>query len=384
MITIGIFTTTRAEFGIFTPFIEQLKNSSKFDYKLYVGGTHLRNEHGNTINEIKNSGFIIDKEFDYLNDDNTLEGITKSVSKATHQLASIFKDDKFDFACVLGDRIELLSIVQTALIFNKPIIHIHGGELTHGAIDEQVRHMITKSANIHFVSCESYYDNIRGMGEQDWRIFNTGALAVENIQRLLKYDKLTLCKSLGLDATKETVLMTYHPTTLELNISAQEQIQNLFKALDSFDFQVLITAPNMDAENEVIMNEIQKHIDHKKYHFVHSLGVKKYLNILQHTKFVIGNSSSGILEVPYFRIPTINIGSRQDGRLRHESIIDTNYDEQSIINSIEIAITEEFQSKIKEMSYQFGEGQTSLKMTKAILEVAKRSDLLIKKLDFPC
>ena len=384
MTTIAIFTTTRAEFGIFIPLIEKIIESNDMDYKLFVGGTHLKKEYGETINEIKEKGYEITAIFDYLTNDDSPEGLTKSTAKATHELAPIFNNESFNFVCVLGDRYELFSIIQTAIIFRKPIIHIHGGEATQGAIDEQVRHMVTKAAHIHFVSCDEYYNNIRNMGEQEWRIFNTGALAVENIKELANISKKEIFSSLNLDENIKTVLLTYHPVTLEKNLSVREQINNLFDALEDYNLQVLITAPNMDAENNVILQEIKNRTDNKKYLFVKSLGVKKYLSLLPYTDFVIGNSSSGILEVPYFKIPTINIGPRQDGRIRHESIIDTDYNTVSIKQAIEKALTPAFRNTLKNMPYKFGDGQASQKMTNAIRKLANRNDLMIKKLDFPC
>ena len=381
MITIAIFSTTRAEFGIFIPLINKIIESDDLDYKLFVGGTHLKNKYGKTINE---RGLKITEIFDYLIDDDSSEGLAKSAAKASYILASIFKKESFDFVCILGDRYELLSIIQTAMIFRKPIIHIHGGEETQGAIDEQIRHMITKAAHIHFVSCDEHYHNVRRMGEQEWRIFNTGALVVENIKELASISKEEIFNSLNLDENIKTVLLTYHPVTLEKNVSTMEQITNIFSALEDYDLQVLITAPNMDTENNVILQEIKNRTDNKKYIFVKSLGVKKYLSLLLYTDFVIGNSSSGILEVPYFKIPSINIGSRQDGRTRHESIIDTDYNIVSIKQSIEKALSGAFREKLKKMPYKFGCGNSSQTMTNSIRKLLNHKNLLIKKLDFPC
>jgi len=382
--TIALFTTTRAEFGLFISLLNNIDKSNDFKYKLFVGGTHLKKGHGETINEIKAKNFKISGVFDYLGNGDTAFNLIKSAGKATQQLADIFNDYKFDFVCILGDRYELLSIAQAAIIFRKPIIHIHGGEATQGAIDEQIRHMITKAAHIHFVSCNEYYQNVRDMGEQEWRIFNTGALAVDNIKNLIPKNKSNLFYELGLNENTKTILMTYHPVTLETRISPKQHIENLLDALDDFDLQVLITSPNMDTENEDIRKAIDNRIDKKKYFFTESLGAEKYLSMLHYVDFVIGNSSSGILEVPYFKIPTINIGSRQNGRLRHESIIDTDYDIESIKRAIKKALDLNFRNSLKNMVYRFGDGQASQKMVDAIKKLANRKDLMIKKLDFPC
>jgi GDP/UDP-N,N'-diacetylbacillosamine 2-epimerase (hydrolysing) len=375
MITLGIFTTSRADFGIYKPLLNQIDAQEKTCYKLFVGGIHIKKE----------EGYKISRNFDFTPENDSDYCLTKSTAKATDQLAKIFQGESFDFVCVLGDRFELLSIIQTAIIFRKPIIHIHGGEISEGAIDDQIRHMITKASHIHFAACEEYSNNIRKMGEQGWRIFNTGALAVENIKNQPFPEKKELFEKHGLDESKKTAILTYHPVTLEKHISTEEQIHNVFKALKNFDLQVVVTAPNIDSERNSIISIIEEQVKkNKDYKFFQSLGSKNYLGLVKHCDFVIGNSSSGILEVPYFKIPTINIGSRQDGRLRHESIIDTKYDTKLIKQAVEKALDPAFKATIKNMSYRFGDGQASQKMVDAIRKVANRKYLMIKKLDFPC
>lgn len=385
MNTLAIFTTTRAEFGLFAPLINRIEKDNDLDYSLFVGGTHLKYDQGYTINEIQKKGYQITATFDYLTKDKTAAGLTKSLARETEQLNAIFQKEKFDYVCVLGDRYELLPIVQAAIIYHKPIIHIHGGEATQGAIDEQIRHMITKAAHIHFASCEEYAQNIRKMGEQPWRVFNTGALAVENMKEVSSQtDKENLFRSIGLDPNKKTVLMTYHPVTLESSITPNEQIDNVFKALKSYEGQVLVTAPNVDEGGQEIHEAIKKHEDGKNVFYVESLGAKKYLGMLKFVDFVIGNSSSGLLEVPYFRIPTINIGKRQQGRIRHESVIDTGSLADEIDDAIQKALEPEFREQLQNMNYKFGDGNASKKIVEAIKKIQSHKGLLIKKLDFPC
>ena len=244
--------------------------------------------------------------------------------------------------------------------------------------------MITKAAHIHFASCEEYYQNIRKMGESDWRIFNTGALAVDNMQNLKPIEKNELFSKLELDTSKRTVLMTYHPVTLETKTKPEQQINNILQAIDNFDLQVLITAPNIDSESNDIRKAILNWIDHKKFFFKESLGTNKYLSMLHYVDFVIGNSSSGILEVPYFKIPTINIGTRQDGRIRHKSVIDVSHDASDIKSAINKVLEKDFKKNLNDMEYKFGQGNSADKMLNSLSEVIKRDDLMIKKLDFPC
>jgi UDP-hydrolysing UDP-N-acetyl-D-glucosamine 2-epimerase len=382
---IAIFTSTRAEFGILSPFIQALDNNTTIEKLLFVGGAHLSKTHGFTIEEIKKQNIAITDTFDYISQRTSPFEILNSLAKETNELAKLFEKYEFDAVCVLGDRYELLPIVQAAILYRKIIIHIHGGEKSEGAIDEQIRHMITKAAHIHFAACDEYAQNIKRMGESSWRVFNTGALAVDNMLNLKEIPKETLYKDLGLDTNKDLILLTYHPVTLEKELSPVDQMQNIFKALESFDGQVLITAPNMEVKREEILLEILLEVqNHSNYHFIESLGSLRYLNLIKHCKFVIGNSSSGIIEVPFFKIPTINIGDRQKGRIRHSSIIDTDYTIDSIQKGIKKALTINFFSSLHEMKYTFGNGNTAKKMVKILESIPMDKKLLQKQLDFEC
>ena len=381
--TIAIFTTTRAEFGIFSALLTEIDKTDNIKYLLFVGGSHLAFETGKTINEITNLNYPISETFDYqlnISDDTTL---CKSLGNCTVELANIFKNFNFDFVCVLGDRIELLSIITNAIVFRKPIIHIHGGEKTEGAIDEQIRHMVTKASHIHFPTCTEYANNIINMGEVEWRVHNVGALAVDNMKMLPKLTKTDLFEKLRLSISKPTVLLTYHPVTLEFTFSALEQITNVFEALKCFDYQIVITAPNADKDREIVYNYIQKQLKlNNNFIYIESLGVKNYLNLIPHCIFVIGNSSSAIIEVPYFKIPVINIGDRQKGRIMHENIISCDYTTESIKNAVLTANNKEFEIKLKDMNYKFGDGNTAKKMLDVLKAINIDEKLLRKHLEF--
>jgi GDP/UDP-N,N'-diacetylbacillosamine 2-epimerase (hydrolysing) len=379
-IKVAIFTTTRAEFGILSPLISKMMQDKDFEPLLFVGGTHLATRHGNTIKEIIDEGFKISGIFDYLLNDDTSFSLGKSVGIAVIELAHIFKDYEFDFVCIVGDRFELLSVIINAILFKKAIIHIGGGETTEGAIDDQIRHMITKSAHLHFASCEEYARNIRKMGEQDWRVFKTGALGIENIINNPKIPKDTLFKELNLNIEKPLVIMTYHSVTLEFDISPEKQIENVFSALKDYDVQLVVTSTNIDVDHGKIFNVIQKKIEQNlNYVFVYSLGMRKYLGLISYSEFVIGNSSSGIIEVPYFRIPTVNIGDRQNGRIRHASVIDTGYSVDSIKSGIDKALSKEFKASIKDMELKFGDGYTAKRMLDIIRKTKITQDFMRKK-----
>lgn len=380
---VAIFTTTRAEFGILSPLIRQAMKDVDIESLLFVGGTHLAAEHGNTIREIIDQGFKINGTFDYLLNEDTSFSLGKSVGIAAVELAHIFENYEFDFVCVLGDRFELLSILSNAILFKKPIIHLNGGEATEGLIDEQIRHMISKAAHLHFAACEEYAENIRKMGEQEWRVYNTGALGIDNIVKGEKLPQSTLFKELGLDENKPLAIMTYHPVTLEFKISPQKQIQDVFLALEDFDLQIVITSPNVEVDRDKIVHLIRERASQNPcYVCVDSLGVKKYHSLIPHSEFVIGNSSSGIVEVPYFKVPTVNIGDRQKGRIRHESVIDTDYSVSSIKKGIHKALSRDFGDSLKEMPFKFGDGHAAERMVEIIKNIEVDQNFMRKRLEF--
>ncbi|MEA3447197.1 MAG: UDP-N-acetylglucosamine 2-epimerase [Bacteroidota bacterium] len=382
MKTIAFFTTTRAEFGILSPFIREIAKSERFDYLLFVGGAHLTQAQGKTLNEIKEMGFYPQDYFPFSPKETSKHEIAASLAEEGKTLIKLFETHAFDYVCLLGDRIELLPIVQTSIVFKKPIIHLHGGEITEGAIDEQVRHMITKAAHIHFVAGQMYADNLMRMGEEKWRIFNTGALAVDNMCKIPIKEKALLFNTYGLNPKKKMALLTFHPVTLENKISHVEQLNRVFWALDKTDLQIMITAPNLDEEGDILRKMILRKVDGIKYFYTPSLGMKNYLSFLKHSELVIGNSSSGIIEAPFFKTPTINIGKRQSGRYKHCSVIDVDNDSELIYKAINQAFSKTFQEKLINMHYEFGDGNVAENMHKALVLLQNKKDLLIKKLNY--
>ncbi len=380
MKNIAIFTTSRAEFGILSALLDKIELENSINYLLFVGGTHLLKEHGNTIDDIKGK-YPIAATFDFFEADSSEQSLAKSMGVEMLKLASIFTDYKFDSVLVLGDRFELLPIVNSSIIFRKPLIHLHGGETTQGAIDDQIRHMTTKASHTHFVCCEEYKKNVLMMGEERWRVHNVGALTTDNMLAVNKIKKVELFRQLGLKVDVKTVLMTYHPTTLENDVLLEEQIGNIFKSLEPFDFQIVITAPNIDAGRDDIMKIINQN-KNKNTHYFDSLGLKRYFSLIPHCEFVLGNSSSGIVEIPYFKIPTINIGSRQKGRIMHQSIINTDYSIGSIRKGIAQALDISYRESLKKMEYKFGDGNTAIKIVEILKNIEINDSLMSKKLSF--
>lgn len=383
MKTIGIFTTTRAEFGILCPLIEQISKDDVLDYKLFVGGQHLSKNYGHTIDEIREQGFLITKTFNFISNKDDSHSLVLAVSKELESLSFIFKNHSFDYVCILGDRFELIAVVTSAILFKKPIIHISGGERSEGVIDEQIRHMFTKAAHLHFTACKEYADNICKMGEPSWRIYNTGALGIDNIVKKPRISKEDICSILGLSIDKPLAVLTYHPVTLEFEISLEEQITNIFEALNHFDLQLVVTGPNVEVNRHKIVKGIKKEVKKKSnYRYVDSLGYQRYHSLIPHCESVIGNSSSGIIEVPFFKIPTVNIGDRQKGRIRHESVIDTDYSVESIKAGVKKALSVNFQSSLKDMKFKFGDGHAAERMVEIIRKIDINQEFLRKQLVF--
>ena len=365
---IAFFSTTRAEFGLIQPLLSKIYLNKLFISYFFVGGSHLVNDYGKTILEIKNKKIKINEIFNFYSDkkkDN--KNLIDALAKETKQLNKIFQKFDFDTIIILGDRYELLPIVTCAILYNKKIVHIGGGEKTLGIIDEQVRNMVSKSAHLHFTSNKYFKKQLINMDENYRSIFNVGSLSTENIKKIKRIDKKNLFQKFKIDIKLPLILMTYHSTTLEFNVSVKEQINNIFKALEQFNFSVIITGPNIEKNSDIIKNiKIKNTRKNKNYQYFDSLGFDNYHQLMKYSNFVIGNSSSGIIETPYYKIPTVNVGIRQKKRLRHISIIDCNYQQIEIVKSIKKASSENFKKKISNMKYLFGNGNSSEKIIKVL------------------
>jgi GDP/UDP-N,N'-diacetylbacillosamine 2-epimerase (hydrolysing) len=382
MTTLAIFTTTRAEFGLLSPLIDAVIDADDMDYLLFVGGGHFMKSQGDSLSEIVARGYEF-IPFNYQLEEDSEEALSTSLSVELSQLSQLFNEYSFDYTMVLGDRIELLPIVQAAIVYRKPIVHLHGGEVTMGAVDEQVRHMITKSAHLHFCAAEEYKENILKMGEEAWRVHNIGALGVDSIVRNKAISREELFGNYNLDPSKPVGLMTYHPVTLEFELSIEEQINRLFEALNQFTMQLIVTAPNMDQGNHLLFERIQQEVDHNPgYRFIPTMGITRYQSMLKYVAFVIGNSSSGILEAPFYKVPTINIGDRQKGRMRHRSIIDCDYSTMAIEIALRKSLDSKFLSSLVDMEYKFGSGKSAQQILEILGTLPPSQKLMQKKLDF--
>ncbi|MFF2796875.1 UDP-N-acetylglucosamine 2-epimerase [Lysinibacillus xylanilyticus] len=352
---ICIVTGTRAEYGLLSNLAKQLQKDKEFDLQMVVTGMHLSPEFGSTYKEIENDGFLIDEKIEILLSADSPTGIVKSIGLATVSFADALNRLQPDLIIILGDRFEMLAVAQTALIMLIPIAHIHGGECTFGAYDDAIRHSITKMATWHFTSTESHRKRVIQLGESPDRVYNVGALGIENIANLNLLTRHELFQKLQLDEQRPMFLITYHPET-NGHING---IYELLKALENYsDVNLVFTKSNADNGGRMINESIQQFVlNHSNAKIFDSLGQLKYLSAVKNADVVIGNSSSGLIEVPYLETPTVNCGNRQEGREHPNSVFNTNMDTENIRNTIEKA--RKFSNKYEHI---FGDGIVSEKI----------------------
>ena len=358
---IAVVTGSRAEYGLLKPLIKLIASKDDLELQLIVTGMHLMPKFGNTYLQIEEDGFhITAKISDDLDGDSSRE-ISRAMGNTMIGFADALEELEPDIMVVLGDRSEIFSAVAAALIALIPVAHIHGGETTEGAYDDYLRHAITKMSMYHFASTEIYRKRIIQMGENPNKVFNVGAIGIDSIRTLNLMNRENFEKSIGLELLKNSVLITFHPVTLE-NASAQNQFGDLLKALDEQkNTSLIFTKPNSDKDGDIIIKMIDDYVfqNSSKAIAFTSLGQLRYLSALQYVSFVIGNSSSGILEVPYFKIPTINIGDRQKGRIMPKSVINCKPSYPEILKAIDQAKDDDFLNEIQSQENLYGDGHAA-------------------------
>jgi GDP/UDP-N,N'-diacetylbacillosamine 2-epimerase (hydrolysing) len=376
---ICVLTATRAEYGLLKPVILKLKMISEFDVRVVVTGAHLSPEFGLTYREIEMDGIEIDEKIEILLSADTPAAVSKSMGLALIGFADYFKQLEPDMLVVLGDRYETLAVAIAGMNQKIPIAHLYGGEATEGLVDEAIRHAITKLSFLHFTSTEIYRKRVIQLGESPARVFNVGSLGVENIRFNQLYSKRELEESLGWNFKKNYAVVTFHPVTLETS-SAENQMKALLKAVEmNSGYQYLFTKANADAEGRILNQLIDEFV--KKHDFCRaytSLGIKRYLSAIKYASFVMGNSSSGIIEVPSFGVPTINIGDRQKGRIQAKSIINCEAEKESINEAIKIVMDSVFRKGLDKTNPYYKEN-TSERIIEEIKTVLEADQIILKK-----
>jgi GDP/UDP-N,N'-diacetylbacillosamine 2-epimerase (hydrolysing) len=364
---ICIITGTRAEYGLLRWVMQGVKEDHELTLQIIVTGMHLSHEFGLTYKVIEQDGFEIARKVEMLTSSDTPVGIAKSMGLGMIGFADALHDLQPDLIVVLGDRFEIFSAVSAALVARIPVAHLHGGETTEGAFDEALRHSITKMSQLHFVSAEAYRQRVIQLGEQPDRVFLVGGLGIDNIKRLQLLDRAALEASLDFKLGVKNLLITFHPVTLE-TATAASQMQELLVALAQLkDTQIIFTLPNADTDGraliELVQNFVKLHTNARAYT---SLGQLRYLSCIAQVDGVLGNSSSGLAEVPSFKKGTINIGDRQRGRLQADSVINCEPTQGSIASALTQLYSADFQTRLHNVTNPYGEGGASAKVVNTL------------------
>ena len=376
---ICVVTGTRAEYGLLSPLIQKIAADEELELQLVATGMHLSPEFGLTVDLIEKDGFELSDKIEILLSSDSAIGISKSMGLANISFAETFERLQPDMIVLLGDRYEIFSAASVATIAKIPVAHLHGGETTEGAYDEAFRHSISKMSWLHFTSTEGYRQRVIQLGESPERVFNVGAIGIENIKEMPLMTKEELENSLNFTLNEPLSLVTFHPVTLE-DQSSEQQFNELLAALEEVEGTIIFTKANSDSDGRIINQLIDEFVrTHSERSIAYtSMGQLRYLSAMSMADIVIGNSSSGIIEAPSFNIPTINIGDRQKGRIQAGTVLNCEPRKEELLDAITDALSQEFKTNIKNSPNPYGEGQVSEKILTVIKNTLKH-DISLKK-----
>lgn len=377
--SIAAITGSRADYGLLSGLLHDLRVASDFDLHVIVAGTHMSARFGRTIDEIRADGITPEAVVDMEPSGDGRCAVAQACGRGLSQIAESLDALRPDLALVLGDRFEILAASAAALLLNIPIAHIHGGEITEGAMDDSIRHAISKMAQIHFAAAKAYADRLIRMGEAPECVFNVGALAVDNLRRLKLLDRSELARDIGLPHDAPYLLVTYHPVTRR-DGDDRDAVRAMLQALDAWsDIYLVFTGVNVDPGHELIRGLIESYVAKRgeRARLCLSLGHRRYLSAVKHALAVVGNSSSGIIEAPALEVPTVNIGSRQAGRLRAASVIDCDEHQESIQAAIGRALDPRFRASVAGQALPYGGGEAASRII-AALRAIDRDTLGVK------
>ena len=379
MRTIGVVTVARSDYGIYLPLLRKIQTDAELRLFLYVSGMHLSPEFGLTIEAIESDGFAVGERVEMLLSSDTPEGIAKSMGLGSVGFAQAYARFRPDILLVLGDRFEMHAAVVASLPFNIPVAHIHGGESTEGLIDEPIRHSITKMSHLHFASTEFYARRIIQMGESPWRTVVSGAPSLDNLQQMRLLDAQEIREQHGIVLGETTLLVTFHPVTLDYE-NTEMYVQELLAALEKTGFSVIITYPNADTQGRLIIEMIREFTSRiERSQVVVNLGTKAYFSLMNQVTAMVGNSSSGIIEAASVRLPVVNIGNRQRGRVHGKNVIDVGYSRTEILDGIMEATSPDFRISLEDLMNPYGDGHASERIVSRLKEVKLDEKLLLKR-----
>jgi len=376
---VAVVTVARSDYGIYKSILHAIRMDQELELSLLVGGMHLSPEFGNTVTDIESDDFEIAAKIEMLLSSDSGEGVAKSIGLGVLGFAQAYVDVRPDLLLLLGDRFEMLSAAVAALPYGFPIAHIHGGESTEGAMDEAIRHSITKMSHLHFASTEAYAKRIIQMGEEPWRVTVSGAPALDNLAKIPLLKKEALEERFGFSLKDKTLLVTYHPVTSEPE-DTTHHVEELLAALKESGFALIFTSPNADHQGRGILQKIQDFVlHHPRAWFVANLGQQGYFSVMRQVAAMVGNSSSGMIEAASFELPVVNIGNRQRGRVHAQNVLNVGYERKEISEAIRRATEPQFKLSLANMKNPYGEGQAAEKIVSKLKNVALNRELLVKR-----
>ena len=378
MRAIGVVTVGRSDYGIYRPLLRELAAREDVDLRLYVGGMHLLERFGSTIGEIERDGFPIAERVEVLGEDDSPEGVAQAIGRGVVGFARAFERSRPDLLVVLGDRFEMLSAGLAALPLGIPLAHVHGGETTEGAVDESMRHALTKLSHLHFSSTGDYARRIEQLGEEPWRIVVSGAPALDAIRELVPLTDDELAER-GVRLRGPTLLVTFHPVTLEPEETAQ-QTDAVLAVVDASGLDAVLTYPNADAGHAQIVERVERlGASSDRFSVVRSLGAEAYYTLMSRVAAVVGNSSSGIIEAASFQLPVVDIGSRQRGRIRGANVIHAEPEAEAIRDALQRALSDEFRAGLAKLVNPYGDGNASPRIADVLTSVPLDARLMVKR-----
>jgi UDP-hydrolysing UDP-N-acetyl-D-glucosamine 2-epimerase len=377
--SIGVATTSRADYGASLPILRAIQADPELCLKLYVSGAHLSSEFGLTVQIIDRDGFQIEERVEMLLSSDTPSAIGKSIGLGIAGFSQAFSRSALDLLVVTGDRYEMLAVALAALPFKIPVAHLSGGELTEGAIDDSLRHCITKLSHLHFTTTEEYARRVIQLGEDPSRVFVTGEPALDDVRNSANISPTVLEEQFGVDVKRPFLVVTFHPVTLEYE-QAEWQVDELLAALQAANLSVVFTLPNADTGSRIISAKMREWVRVNRGIFVENFGIQAYRSLISCAAAMVGNSSSGIIESPSFQVPTVNIGTRQEGRIRARNVIDVGYRREEILAGIERAISEDFRASLTSLVNPYASPkQCAASDIVGVLKTVQLGDRLIRK-----
>ncbi len=381
---VGVVTVGRSDYGIYFPVLRLLQADKEIELRLIVAASHLDPRYGNTVDEIERDGFPIAAHVPMKMNGDSREDVAMAIGVGVQEFTSAYRHTQPDVVLLLGDRYEMMSAATAALPSRIPIAHIHGGELTFGAIDDAIRHAITKLSHIHFAATTEYARRIRQMGEETWRVHVTGSPAIDSIRSFEPMTQAELENEFALDLSR-TLLLTYHPVTLEDEDNDRESLSNLLTAVSESGHSLLFTYPNADPHNSEIIQRVKEFVATRpNARFVTNLGHRKYHSVQRYVAAMVGNSSSGIIEAATFHLPVVNIGTRQEGRIRGAHVIDVSSSKDAIAKGIATAVNPNFRRSIAHIENPYGNGRAAERIVSLLKSMQRGPTLTVKRfVDYP-